>query len=402
MVRLAQMSHIQLLAQFWYPLFARFYYDYHQTRRVKYAALAGLMVLGQIYSGIYLGLMLVSVLTVAFYWELRSQNYSREVVTVIAGVGFFVALAVLPLALPYYRMSHLLGLVREIDEARQYSAYVWSFLSPPFESNLSFLARAIPWGRFLHEKHLFVGFVAAGLAGVCAWETFSTRKKSYWARLLFAGLAFSVWMALGPNALLYAVFYYAFPGFKSLRCPARFGMVYLFFVAFAAAWGANHWLSRQKKGQALLLASVVLWLIWENHVRISLVEIPPYLKATAEFLSQTGDQTPLAHLPFRTAYRPFPGDQGNPLNNREAVRMYYGLFHSHPIANGYSGFQPPVYNELVSQEGDSSALFRALRNAGVGMVVLEKTMYPSISAAQSVRQGRACLYEDAFVCVFRI
>jgi hypothetical protein len=410
MIRLAQMSHIQLLPQFLFPIAAACFYEYHHSRDIRWMVGAALAIVLQIYSGIYLGLMLLAACGPFLFFEWRFQkknghNFAGHLLLAMSIIG----ICLFPLAWPYYRMSRQFGVVRDIDEARQYSAYVWSYLSAPPSSTFSFLTEWIHWGRFLHEKRLFVGFIVAVFLARPIWEFFFSPLRSFWSRGIGISTLFVAWLSLGPNAVLYALFYFVMPGFKAMRCPARFGMVFLFFAALIAAYGVERWLSRfsTQRVKWFFIAGVAFLFLLENHLSIPLVEIPPYLKGTVQFLAETGDEDPVAHLPLQQEYVPFPKDNGNIKSNREAVRMFYGLFHSHPILNGYSGYFPPRYHEMVAAEsrlGPTEAFLDELRRFGIGWVVLEKATFPVSSRDEweELWNSRSCRYQDSAVCVFRL
>jgi hypothetical protein len=61
----------------------------------------------------------------------------------------------------------------------------------------------------------------------------------------------------------------------------------------------------------------------------------------------------------------------------DARYVYFSMFHRHKIVNGYSGFFPPSYADLISRERDfpSDASLQYLRTRGVEYVSIHGAFY---------------------------
>jgi hypothetical protein len=139
----------------------------------------------------------------------------------------------------------------------------------------------------------------------------------------FLGTAF---MYRGPYSLLMML-----PGFDAVRAPARFAMLAALCLSVVAAMTfvrlTHRW--RWYVRSAVLLL-VVCGIIVDSAVgEMTLRDLPPQLIGA--------DTTPagaaVLELPL--------GDIGG-----DALAMYRGMYHGHPVVNGYSGFFPKSYDVL--------------------------------------------------------
>jgi hypothetical protein len=62
----------------------------------------------------------------------------------------------------------------------------------------------------------------------------------------------------------------------------------------------------------------------------------------------------------------------------DPLHMYFSVFHWQPLVNGYSGFFPPSYFELihVMRSFPDDASLEYLRKRGVELLVLDRRAYP--------------------------
>ena len=170
-----------------------------------------------------------------------------------------------------------------------------------------------------------------------------------------AALAACVWMSLGPapesmgrplhDPGLYLFFYDYVPGFNGLRVPARFGMVFMLFLAVLSGFGAAYLERRFRRGSLVVAALGIVFLAEVNAAPIN-------LNGTAD---STGLTRPDAYvlpgpatfeiyravslLPADVEIAEFPfGDSTYDLRY-----MYYSTTHWRRLLNGYSGNFPGWY-----------------------------------------------------------
>jgi hypothetical protein len=150
--------------------------------------------------------------------------------------------------------------------------------------------------------------------------------------LLAAGVSLILGHAIAFEALARLV-----PGFDHLRVPARFFLVASFPIAFFAGRGADALLRRLPPIRSALLAMVLI-------VGLALETLPhsmpwkPLPEAgeaapAYRWLAGRHDVTAIIELPCRT-------------RDEDLAWMYLQPHHGQPLANGFSGYYPPYYEEL--------------------------------------------------------
>lgn len=411
MVRLGEFNHVQLVPQPFFPLIAYFLYQFDTTDRRRPLFLAALAIAGQLLWSIHFGVM--AMLLAAPYVVIKIYRSRHEPRTLKRLLGFCALIAVLsiPIFLPYYFVNKTYGIERTLVHARPYSASLYSYLSPPRDTIYAPILRWIPPTVPHFNKHLFFGFMALALS-ILGWR--HARKASQpmprlWFRIGTATFVFLFLLSFGPVGGLYTVIYYIFPLLKALRVPSRFALAELLVVATFCVIGVEALLAkiRSPKNRGLLCLGLAALFLLENRVWYPLVKLPTYLEGSTEFLTHLPDRFPVIHLPLASDHGVFPGDQGNSWDNRECVRMYYGMKHRHPIFNGHSGFEPQDYQAVRQRErdiGPSASFLNHLAQSGLHYAVIEKNIVdPSMRERwiQLIRE-RKPIYEDEFTAIVRL
>lgn len=169
-------------------------------------------------------------------------------------------------------------------------------------------------------------------------------RRAYAARSVltfYAGAGFILWLlSLGPaptlmgNQLIdhgpYTLLMY-FPGFNSLRVPARFWMAVTVCLAMIGAIVFDRLTSKLGPGRvavAALIAAGVLADTWMT--AMPLADTPKPFQAMACAGSASG---PIVELPLGYTYP-------------DVAAMYRQMSHARPLVNGYSGYFPPHYAAL--------------------------------------------------------
>ena len=181
------------------------------------------------------------------------------------------------------------------------------------------------------------------LGSGAAWILLRRRWRGEWALRPPGGTRWELGLAaagafffLLSLPLVFAPLARVVPGLDGLRVPTRGYPFVSFALAFFAARGFDRiraWAPSPRR-QALLAAVPLLLVVelrdsMDWHPWPSRSEIPPIFHRIAE-VPEVGA---VLHLPI--AGPPF-----------EAHYMYYSIVHWKPIANGFSGYQPPTYLEV--------------------------------------------------------
>lgn len=105
--------------------------------------------------------------------------------------------------------------------------------------------------------------------------------------------------------------------------------------------------------------------------------IPPVYR----WLATHGDQQPIVELPMAAVDRNFE-------TKNEAWYDYYAIYHAHPIANGWSGYRPPLtfYMSTLLMNFPSGPSLSIIKQYHIRYVVLHLQYYSTTIAHTLVAQ----------------
>ena len=394
-----ELGVLQLLATVFPPLCLLGLHRFFYQKRLSDALLFITSFLGCWYTCAYYGLFL-SVFVFCFtigFWHVdlfHKRNLLRGLVTVA-----ILILGLLPLANGMHSAKASLSLDRSEETIRALSAVFMKYIQFPSSSLL--------YGQILGvglEDSLFfggmlfclaiVGIITIFRSPLCDTDS-KTPAINYQKRpslrrcgifyISMAGLAFllSLGLTLAPTYTkglgIYRILVWLSPynllykfvlGFSSIRSPHRFSIFIVLFLVILAGM-AILWLcfcvrSRWRWVLIITLISMTIFELWPTPLR--LVRVPntgTELPRIYEHIRKLPSDAVLIHFPLPTSL----SEQGLEATSRY---MYFSTFHWHPMVNGYSGFAPNSWMELVSVLAKSSPKFllSALKAFGVQYVVV--------------------------------
>jgi hypothetical protein len=200
--------------------------------------------------------------------------------------------------------------------------------------------RAGGLGRFGWEAPALVLAVALGLWHLLGrhWNGPLLRRGggTPWERGIALGglLCFAL-----AHPIVYVPLMRIVPGLDGMRVPSRFAAFVSFTLVAFAALGTDRLLERLRERRTRAAATLVLALIltvelvprrvrWVRMLRTE--ELP----AVYSWMAGRDEIRAVIELPLRPGYR-------------ETELMYASTRHWKPLANGYSGFLPPTYEEIA-------------------------------------------------------
>jgi glycerol uptake facilitator-like aquaporin len=305
-------------------------------------------------TGAFMGLMALGWWGLFKPFRIRLRQDKRQV------LGLFVAVlvALVPVLIAFLRVSQRYEYVRSIREAAHFS------LSP--DQLAGVFASPLLYGAIL-------------LGGVM---TFFVRKKGLYDKKLWVlGLGLLV-LALGPVLkwqgetvkvpfpipLPYSVLYYLVPPLQAFRAVIRFIVPGSVVLLGAAVYGLRFLPQRYLLGLSGLLVSLML--LWFPKITVADMPTKDEYPHYVYWLRDQPDGVVIELPIFRWGSDEF--------SKNETQRMLYQTVHSKPQVNGYSGFSPPEWEEMVAliQGMDvGEEMMEYLRKYGAAYVVIHPAEY---------------------------
>lgn len=297
----------------------------------------------------------------------------------LALAGGVAAAATLPVALPQARALAAQGFVRSEATLARTSARPVDYLRPSPRLRLEGLWPEVEGGS---GQRLYPGLAATALAGaglLAAWRGGRRRWGVYLAALALVGGA----MSLGPNLRLGTfapyLWLHRLPGLTWTRSPFRFALLVQLGLALLAVEAMARLGSRRLRWA--VLAAVLVLAEWAPRPE-PLAPLPEMNPGWAAALRRAGVRV-VVHLPWA---------EGRAASAFEdtARWMVQSLPAGLRLVNGYSGFFPPMNNQLRDLlEGLAEPWgWEALRALGVEAVVVHEGAL-SARGAQALADGLA-------------
>ncbi len=320
-------------------------------------------------TGVFLTLQLLSSIYYAIYFMLalavigpisliayRRQFGWRALAGLAAG-GVILMLVASPYSKPYQQNSRTVG-TRAAAENMQFSATPSSYIATTHDNVL--------YGAFSQEYELggpeardFPGIVAIVLLVIALLPPFNAPRLIY-----LAALAFAIECSFGMNGWLYPILHDFLRPLEGLRAPGRWGIIVLAALGVLAAYGLTRLQERVPARWRTSVAVLCCGLLGVEYVTRAPgmwtfpTEPPPIYQW-------------LARLPHPTLTIEFPMMDADP------VYMYFSTMHWQPMLNGYSGFRPGSYIDMVGRMENfpDDKTVDELRRRGVRVIILHKALY---------------------------
>jgi hypothetical protein len=360
--RIDHAMHLEIQWSQWMPLTMWALHRTWRRGRVGDGVLTGVFLLLQFISCIYYGVFLVLFLLLmapVLFWAERPPNIRRTVAALAIGAAV-IAVPLGAYAVPYKRAQEALG-TRSPDEIAKWSATWGSYVATPWNNRLygPYLAR---FGR--QEGFLFPGAVAAGLALIALVRPTRLALAYVW------GLICAVVLSLGSNTPIYGLVITLVPPLGGLRAPGRFGMLAALAVAVLAGIGMARLMRRWPAPRPAAVPVVVACALMTVEYASDFGPLHAWTQRPPTYARWLRTEPPggVVHLPAPTA---------SALPLHDAEWSYLGTFDWRPRVNGYSGYYPPQYIDLLAalRGFPSGEALRALSRRGVSYVILHEDRF---------------------------
>lgn len=382
--RTEEYAKVQLQLIFWTPLTLLAIHRLRTETGARAGVLAGVFAALQMYSCVYYGIFAMVLLAVVAIATVIAGTtgatapaaHRRAIVRALfIGIVVFGVLCV-PLAAAYHGASQIVG-ERSPDDVRTGSATPADFLHANPDNKIYGNPRDPGRG----ELRMFPGWAAPALtlaAFVPPMAPLTTSVVAYAA----AG-AISADLALGVHGVGFRMLYETLPPFRALRVPARFVM----FVGLSLAVLAGFGVARLCRGRSMLaegaivLAAVTIVILESDNRPLQLSELPKGIPQVYSWLAKQ-PRTVICEYPV--------GDLQGRAGPQDAIYMYYSTRHWQPMVNGYSGFAPPSYFELLDRlrffPNDRSIAY--LRERRVELLLVHSAYYIKGNFSEDMDQLR--------------
>ena len=433
------LSHLEFLPFALLALLS-LYEEPTRKRAAVFGAVAGCTLLTSLTYFIFL----VIACAVVAVWRWRT-TLRRETVARLAEAGAVAAVVGAPLLIVMAQdllSFHTLDRIRDWGHADNYSANLWSWVTPSSVQRL--------WGeRFTHvnrvwtggERTAFAGFTILALAGLGTLSAGRRRRGATEGRVPRRGL----WVALAVSFLLlsfgpflhvghrqggrflrygirytYPMPYWllnSVPVLNGVRVPGRFSVVAILaldvLAAVGLAWVMGRVARRRGERFALAVPAVALLLLLVEFFPKGLVTQKPGIPAPYAAIAAEPGRRAVLEIPlqWRTGFGDFGDVQGD-----HSIFLYYATRHGKPLAGGMVARYParsrkallehPVYSQVVAlQQGDlAGTTFSAadLRQAGIGYVVYHRDRPREAALVHLSELRMPVLADDGTVLVWKV
>ena len=348
-------AHLELQMAQWMPLCLWAFHRTITSGRLRDGLLTGLFLALQTLSSFYYGIFFATYLVpvgIALLIGARRAEFWPVVRALACGAVVAVVLIV-PFTRPYFEARRSVG-ERPLGEVEFYSAKPEDYLvAHPRNTVFGPFSK----GMGSQERELFEGFAVPILAASALWPPISAARMGYGI-----GLALAFELSLGTNGLVYPWLREHVTPFRGLRVPARMAIVVGLSLAILVGYAVAR-ISRAGSTPAArytAVAVIALAIAVEYHSTLVLAFVWRRPPPVYETLAGRNDAV-LVELPMIA-----------PDIAREPMYMYFSTFHWHPLVNGYSGFSPKSYQDLIGAMADfpDYDTLEDLRRRGVDYVVV--------------------------------
>ena len=376
--RLAQAGHIQLLTDGFLVMTIYFAHRWLAGRRWRDALLGAAFLTLQALSGWYYGFYgaLFIALFIAFFAAVKAIKVDRRFLGQVFLSAALVAGGVAPFARQYLKLRDTLpGFSRNLGETVYFSAKPLDYLSTanPFLLRISggWAAKAGLVGEHLLWPGVFAVAGAAVAAVIAVRSRDGVRSctvhgptsvhdarpdpkiKGFYLLLCLAAmvLSFGPFITVGATRITmpYLFLWRWLPGFKALRVPARLGSLVTLSLVVLAAYGWQELVSLFDPFPALKRLMVIAACLGVVMVQVSwpfklspeipsFGRVPPVYRWLARQRNKKIVELPSVEVKKDAIVGGW---------NIDVRYLYYSTYHWSRLVNGYSGYTPPEYAQII-------------------------------------------------------
>jgi hypothetical protein len=384
--------HLQILSIACVPLSILFFLHFVTSRRSLFLGISLVFFILQLYNSILPSYFIVfSFLIIALF---MMRPFKKKIPQFISKKNSFLLVAaiicMIPLAIPYYSVSHEFHYVRDIRDTIHFALQPEDFLYPGNRTSINdFLMNAVPTNHYSQNNEFkpgYLGVVFSVLVLLTVIYLLKNRKRiglyeKCFLTIALLGLILSLgpFLHIGrqtihhpfPIPLPYLVFYYLFPGFNSIRDSGNWNMLFIIGISVVIALVLNNFLAKfSHKTQIFVYLVLLAGVVLELNFPLKLYSIPQVkdFPKVYSWMATTPQNAIFIELPiYNWNYTPYV--------QQELYREYFGTINFRRTVNGYTGFSPPPWQDFISdmhQNFPSDKSIQKIQKLGVQYIIINK------------------------------
>lgn len=390
---LDKMTHIQILAIQWVPFAMLFFLKFVETTKRRYLFFSLCFFLLQTYNSFLPGYFIIFFYSITLLNLFLKKDKRLKKLFTIKNVGilFLFLVLLLPIVIPYYQISKGFNYTRDIRETIHFALQPEDLLYASTHSRLAPFLNGLPFNQQSQNDEFkpgFIGLIFSVLAIFSIIYWVRQKKKDEMLTLFSAVSLTGLLMSMGPVLHLgrqtihdpfpiplpYLLFYYILPGFQGFRNSARWEMLFIVCIVICIAIVLSKLLQKYSfRKQAIVIVIFFGGTIAEFNFPMQFESVPQVKEfpSVYSWIATTPSDTVIIELPiYNWNMTPYVQD--------EFLRQYYSTIHFRKMVNGYSGFSPPPWQELVTNQLNyfpSNETIQELKKIGITHVVIHTEEY---------------------------
>ncbi len=361
--------------------------------------------LSAIIIGIYI--ISVSILNKQIYRNLSQHSYQLKLILFL----ICSIVTVVPFAIPYFQAAQDYGFARNLEEVSSFSADVADyFLTMPGNLIYGSVSEPFQLNRNFAEHSLFPGVLPIVLAlyGILCFKKFKINNQTKLGLIYRGGelniyifmLILSFILSLGSPLhffghiinidLPYKFLWEFVPGFKSMRVPSRFGIVFMLSLSVLAGYGFNRLIKFRSHKSAISFFIITLILSENLYIPFAFetTSIGQEIPEVYKWLENDTEKFAIVELPIGNIWE-------------DTRDLYFSTYHWKYLVNGKSGFCPDYYYDIsrIFQKFPSKESILFLQKIGVRYAILHSA---KINPNESLRIEKDILNYSASARLIKV
>lgn len=389
--------HAQMLASEWIPLSILSFLVFIKRKKTRYLILSMFFFVIQSYNSLMPGYFLIFFYLVygIYFWFKERKTLALFLIRRNLIVICLAIIAIIPIIIPYYQVSHEFNYVRPLTDTIHFALQPEDFIYPNqytrFEPYLLAFSDMHHYQSISGEmKGGFLGLIFSVLAiGVIIYFVKNwKRSKPLFNIFMITGLLGFI-LSLGPFLhfnrvtihhpfpipLPYVLFYYIFPGFQAFRDSERWEVLFILCASIGICLMLTSLLKRYDlRWRTLIYLALTIAVMLEFNFPIKYMSVTQKQQFPSLY-------TWLQTIPQNTSIIILPMYNWNMSGaSVEMRREYYSTIEFRPMANGYSGFSPPPWQNFISmlqKNFPDEQSLKQIQALDIKEVIIDKDQYDS-------------------------